>query len=371
MSPVKVLQLFASLGMGGAESRMMDVYRNTDQTVYAFDFLTMQDSVQHYEPELIASGTKVIHIQNPRQVNMFRHIAQLRRVMKEGQYDAVHAHTSYHCGIALLAAWLARVPVRIAHARTTGSKQHSVKSKISSWIGRLLIRLFSTERLAISKNAGEYLFGNMRFTVVPNTICVKNYMDESGEQTLALKKELKISETAFVIGQIGRFDEMKNHRFTLHWFAEYRKNHTDAHLVLVGDGMLRARTEALAKELGIDSAVTFTGVRSDVPTLIHVFDVLLFPSLFEGLGGVVLEAQAAGIPTVESENIPTEADLGLGMVIRCCLQDELSQWHKAVDRCRTYVSPDKHTISTAFDAHGYSIDAVRDTYCQLYKGKNK
>ncbi len=371
MSTVKVLQIFASLGMGGAESRMMDVYRNIDQTVYTFDFLTMQDGVQHYESELAASGARVIHIQNPRQVNVLRHISQLRRVMKDGQYDAVHAHTSYHCGIALFAAWIAHVPVRIAHARTTGSKQHSLKSKVASMIGRALIRLFSTERLAISRHAGEYLFGKMRFTVVPNTICVEKYMDVSAEQTKDLKNELKIPEHAFVIGQIGRFDEMKNHRFTLHWFAEYRRTHADAHLVLVGDGTLRAEMEAFAKDLQIGSAVTFTGVRADVPQLIHVFNMLLFPSLFEGLGGVVLEAQAAGIPTVESENIPPEADLGLGMVLRCRLQDELSCWSEAVDRCREYASPDRQTIEAAFDAHGYSIEAVRDTYCQLYKGKSK
>ncbi len=367
---VKVLQIFGSLGMGGAESRMMDVYRNMDRNAYTVDFLTMQDGVQHFEPELIASGTNVIHIQNPRKVNIFQHISQLYRVMKDGQYQAVHAHTSYHCGVALFAAWLAGVPVRIAHARTTGSKQHSLKSRASSVIGRTMIRLFSTQRLAISNNAGAYLFGKMLFHVVPNTICVSKYLDVSDSQIHAIREELKIPERAFVIGQIGRFDEMKNHRFTLNWFAEYRKPHPDTHLVLVGDGDLRPEMEALADQLDVRQNVTFTGIRTDVPKLIHVFDMLLFPSLFEGLGGVVLEAQAAGIPTVESENIPGEADLKLGMVTRCSLTDDFSVWSTAADACRSFQKPNIQEIMTAFNKYGYSIDAVTQTYCKLYRGED-
>ncbi len=369
MRKVTVLQVFGSLEMGGAESRMMDVYRNMDRDAYTVDFLTMKDGIQHYEPELIASGTRVIHIKNPRHVSVFRHIAQLHRVMKEGHYQAVHAHTSYHCGIALLAAWMAHVPVRIAHARTTGTKQTSLKTRIASCMGKGLIRAFSTQRLAISKNAGAYLFGNMSFRVVPNSICTAQYINSADAQIFAFKQELDIPQDAFVIGQIGRFDGMKNHKFTLQWFANYKKSHADAWLVFVGDGALRQEMEELAEALGIRRYVRFTGVRADVPQLIRIFNVLFFPSLFEGLGGVVLEAQAAGVPVVESENIPAEADLGIGMVTQCRLEAELSIWSAAVNACRSFAAPSKEEIAAAFDKNGYSIDAVTNIYCRLYAGE--
>ncbi len=371
MPSVRVLQIMASLGMGGAESRMMDVYRNVEKEAYTLDFLTMQDVVEHYEPELIEKGANVIHVKNPRQVNIFKHISELKKVMKAGKYDAVHAHTSYHCGVALFAAWLAKVPVRIAHARTTGSIQNGIKSRISSFIGRLLIRLFATKRVAISQRAGEYLFKKMSFDVVPNAICVDKYLETQKCEKGTIKQSLGLSENDFVIGQIGRFDEFKNQTFTLQWFANYRKTHADARLVFVGDGVMREEMEILAQALGLQNEVVFTGVRSDVPKLIHAFDVLFFPSLFEGLGGVVLEAQAAGIPTVESYNIPQEADLGLGMVYRCDLTDDFCVWNEAVDRCRTFVAPDTQTVRNAFDQTGYSIDAVTQTYCELYKGKKE
>ncbi len=365
----KVLQIFGSLGMGGAESRMMDVYRNMDRDAFTVDFLTMQDGTQYYEPELKAMGANVIHIQNPREVNIFCHISQLRKTMKQGKYQAVHAHTSYHCGVVLLAARLAGVPVRIAHARTTGSKQRSLKSKVSALIGRTLIFLFSTDRLAISQEAGKYLFGKQKFCAVPNTICVENYMNTTSQQAERLKEQLKIPKNAFVIGQIGRFDEMKNHRFTLNWFAQYKQDHSDAHLVFVGDGALYQEMEELAEDLDVRSWVTFTGIRSDVPQLIHVFDVLFFPSMFEGLGGVALEAQSAGVPVVESENIPAEADVKLGMVTKCSLNAELSVWSRAVDACRNFVAPSKQKIASAFDENGYSIASVTNTYCRLYAGE--
>ncbi len=370
MKNTKVLQIFGSLGMGGAESRMMDVYRNMDRDAYTVDFLTMQDGIQHYEPELKSMGANVIHIENPREVNIFRHISQLRKTMRQGQYQAVHAHTSYHCGVALLAAWLVGVPVRISHARTTGSRQRSLKSKVSSLIGRTFIRLFSTNRLAISQEAGNYLFGKQTFQVVPNAICVENYMNTTPQQADCLKQQLEIPKNAFVIGQIGRFDEMKNHRFTLKWFAQYSAAHSDAHLVFVGDGALRPEMESLAEALGVQSRVTFTGIRSDVSQLVHVFDVLLFPSVFEGLGGVALEAQAAGVPVVESENIPPEADVQLGMVTKCSLNAEFSVWSEAVDACRGFAAPCKEEITAAFYKKGYSIDAVTQTYCRLYTGEN-
>ncbi len=371
MKKTKVLQVFGSLGMGGAESRMMDVYRNIDKDEYSFDFVTMTDEISFYEDELNELNATVIHIKNPRKVSVFKHINELYRTMKKGKYDAVHSHTSYHCGIVLFAAFLAGIPVRIAHARTSGTKQVSKKTKVFNLIGRALIRLFSTKRLAISHNAGEYLFGKMPFTVVPNTICVSKYTDICADEINEIREELNIPQTAFVIGQIGRFDKMKNHKFTLKWFLEYRKLHTDAFLVLVGDGTLKSETENIATELELQDSIVFTGIRSDVYKLIHIFNVLFFPSVFEGLGGVVLEAQAAGVPTVESSAIPNEADLGLGMVVKCDLNDDITEWINAVEQFRSYKSPNTEIIKEKFEEKGYSIKAVTDIYCKLYGGKSE
>ncbi len=366
---LKVLQIFGSLGMGGAESRMMDVYRTLDKNECEFGFVTLQSDKQYYEDEIVSLGGCIHKLGSPREIGILRHIKELRACMKNGEYDAVHAHTSYHCGLAMLAAWAEHIPVRIAHSRTTGTKQSNPLKMLPILFGRCLINLFATSKLAISVQAGNFLFGKARFEVVKNSINLDKYHSAQKSDIPAIREELGIPQDAFVIGQIGRFDRMKNHTFSVEWFAQYLKNKPESFLVFVGDGPLREAIEEQAAGLGIKERILFTGVRGDVPRIIHSFDILLFPSLFEGLGGVVLEAQAAGIATVKSDTVPDETDLGLGLVKSCSLNDSFSIWNGAVDEAATVAKPEREKICAAFDKKKYSITATTERYLEIYGGK--
>lgn len=366
---IRVLQVFGALDLGGAEARMMDVYRCVDTQRYEFTFLSLSTEKQFFEPEIISRGGKVVKIKSPREIGLRKHFHQLRDCIRKGQYQVVHAHTSYHCGLVMLAAWMEHVPVRISHARTTGTKQNSVFKSTFLHLGRTLIQLFSTDRIAISQEAGNYLFGKKDFIVIPNAINVLSYQCPDPNRIAILKKELGIGNESFVIGQIGRFDSMKNHMFTLQWFSQYLRLNPDSILVFVGDGKLRDRILSRVHDCNLEEKVVFTGVRSDVNELIHVFDVVFFPSVFEGLGGVAIEAQAAGVPCVESDTIPLETDLGLGLIRRCSLSDSLKLWSEQVDCCRTMVIPSATTIYERFKEAGYTIEATTEKYCGIYQGK--
>lgn len=364
---LKVLQVFGSLNMGGAESRMMDIYRNIDRDVCEFDFLTMQTDHQYYEDEIISIGGKIIKIDSPRKTGILKHISSLYKIMKSGKYDAVHAHTSYHCGIVAMVAFFAKVPVRISHSRTTGTKQKSKLKSVFLSLGRCLVNMFSTHKFAISSDAGKFLFGKSKFEVVPNAIDTNKYLDILPDGISQFKSELSIAEDKTVIGQIGRFDSMKNHEFTLKWFLQFLKIKTDAVLVFVGDGPLRKDIEKQASELDIKDKVIFTGVRGDVPKFIHIFDVMIFPSVFEGLGGVVLEAQAAGVPSVVSDGVPHETDLGLGMVERCSLESDFCEWNNAILQSLSKQNVSQEEILYAFDNNGYSIKSVTEKFINTYR----
>lgn len=366
---IKVLQVFGSLNMGGAESRMMDIYRHLDRQKCQFDFLTMADEKQFFENEILSLGGKIIKIESPRSCGIVKHFLQLRQYMRIGKYNAVHAHTSYHCGLVMAAAWMEHIPGRISHARTTGTKQSGKIQAIFRRIGSVLINAFSTHRLAISKAAGEFLFGNHDFEVVPNAIDLEKYYQVKKSVLDSLAKEIGIKDQTFVIGQIGRFDLMKNQEFTVHWFSQYIKENAEAVLIFVGDGVLRVQIEEKVRELGLEDHVIFTGVRSDVNCLLHLFNVVLFPSLFEGLGGVALESQAVGVPCVESDTIPEETDLGLGLIKRCSLDSGYEVWNEAVDSCKKITIPSCDIISAAFDKKGYSLSRVMKRYLEIYGGK--
>lgn len=365
---LKVLQIFGSLNMGGAESRMIDIYRNLDRDICDFDFLTMlKDDNQYYEAEIEKLGGNIIKIDSPRKSGIFKHIISLYKIIKRGKYNAVHAHTSYHCGIVAMAAFFAGAKIRISHSRTTGSKQKSKFKRLFLSLGRSLVNIFSTHKFAISKDAGKFLFGKSKFQVIPNAIDVDKYIDVSNEEILSLKEEFKLSKDNFVVGQIGRFDPMKNHEFTIKWFAEFLKVKPNAILMLVGDGPLRQEIYKQCRTLEIEDKVIFTGVRGDVPKLIHVFDVMIFPSIFEGLGGVVLEAQAAGVPSVVSDNIPRETDLGLDMVNSCSLSASFDEWNDSVFNSLSKTKLKNQNIIEAFNQKGYSIASVSKKFIDTYK----
>ena len=366
LNQVKVLQVFGSLDMGGAESRMMDVYRNIDLSEVTFDFVSLSQGKQFFEKEIYSLGGEVFKVGSPREVGLFKHIKQLRICMKKKEYNAVHAHTSYHCGIVMFAAWLERIPVRISHARTTGSKSDSKFKKLGLFFGRLLIRAFSTERFAISEEAGRFLFGKTAFEVIHNSIDLEKYQNITNQEVKTLKNELSITESSLVIGQIGRFDPMKNHTFSIDWFEQFLKRSNNSVLVLVGDGALRGKIESIVKEKGLYNSVIFTGIRDDVPKLIHIFDVLLFPSTFEGLGGVAIEAQAAGIPVVESDTIPKEVDLGLGLVKQCSLTSGFYVWNNAVEESIQTIVPSKEEIKKKFIEKGYVLKSTIEMFMKTY-----
>lgn len=351
---VKILQCFASLHMGGAESRMMDVYRNIDRSKYSFDFLKMQPEEEYYESEIKALGGNILRVESPRICGFLEHIRQLRLCMKNGKYNAVHAHTLHHCGLVMLAAWLEHIPVRIAHSRSTASKHKNLSTKLFVVIGRILIRLFATKRLAVSFEAGKFLFGRSSFDILPDAIEIRKYQLNSSDSVLKSRRELNIPDEAFVIGQIGRFESMKNHSFTLKWFEHYLKKRAEAFLVLVGDGSLRNEMQAMSEKLGISDKVLFTGVRGDVPGILHLFNVHILPSIYEGFPNVVLEAQSAGIHSVISDNVPESVDIGLGLVSRVSLDAPLLSWDRAVEQnfpARTY-----EEINNAFSERGFTIE---------------
>ena len=365
---VRVLQVFGSLNMGGAECRMMDVYRNIDKSDVQFDFVTLTCDKQYFEDEIIQLEGNIIRIRSPREIGILKHISQLRKCMRDGKYTAVHAHTSYHCGMVMLAAFLEHIPVRIAHARTNGSKSQSKSQLISLLLGRVLINLFATKKLAISKSAGRYVFGNNAFEVLPNAIDTYKYQIEDIQEINNLKNELLIKDSDFVIGQIGRFDPMKNHSFTLKWFHEFIKSVPNSKLILIGDGPLKKEMMELSDSLGVSDRVIFTGIRDDVYKILHIMNVLFFPSQFEGLGGVAIEAQAAGVPVVESDAIPDETDLCLGLVKRVSLNDSFSKWTEAVLNSREVICPSYDTINQMFSQNKYVLSETVNRLVQLYKG---
>lgn len=292
--------------------------------------------------------------------------------MKTGNFDAVHAHTSYHSGLVMATAWCEHIRVRIAHARTSGCRRDNPWIRPVIAFGKTLIWLFATCRLAVSQEAGEFLFLENKFEILHDAIDLERIQSCRKTNIENRRRELSIPDNAFVIGQIARFEWIKNHEFTLNWFHHFSREHENVYLVLLGDGPLKENIVHLAEKLGISQKICFEPVRPDVGTLLPVFDVMLLPSRFEGLPGVVLEAQACGIPSIISDTITQEVDLGLNLVQRCSLNADYQEWDEAVLNAKKIPAGNEEIIRDAFIQHGMTLDVVLNRLMREYdKGRHR
>lgn len=169
---------------------------------------------------------------------------------------------------------------------------------------------------------------------IDNTAVIRNGINFSRFRNIPkskeeIRKENNIPEDAYVIGQIGRFAYQKNPEFTVEVFNELLKINDKAHLVLIGRGKQENELRKMASDLGIEDRVHILVGRDDVPELLKAMDVFIFPSRFEGLGIVLIEAQVSGLPCVTSDNIPFEAYQSKN-ITRLSLDAPKEEWIEAL-----------------------------------------
>ncbi len=229
---------------------------------------------------------------------------------------------------ALKAARKAKIPVRISHSHNTQYLTRNRIKKTNLSIIKRLIPKYATHLFACSSLAGNWLYGKNPFTVIPNAIEFEKFCFNP-QQREETRKALDISEGTFVIGHIGRFDYQKNHPFLIKIFKELALKKQDSKLLLIGDGSDLGNIQSQVKSLQIDQEVLFLGHRSDVPALLSAMDCFVLPSFFEGLGIVLLEAQANGLPCIVSDVIPKEVDIQ-GAVTFVDLAKSPQYWVKVI-----------------------------------------
>ncbi|MCP3029195.1 glycosyltransferase family 1 protein [Halobacillus sp. A5] len=356
------------MNRAGTETMLMNIYRNIDHDKIQFDFISYSRKEAHYDKEIEMLGGRVIRL------NQTNSVKELYQVMKNyGPYQAVHSHTLFHCGIANMAALLAGVKVRIAHAHTTDDEHTRLIKKLYISGMRKVIKYASTNYLACSKQSGNYLFGKQmleknEYSYFPNVIDYFSLIEKPQQKVNEFKLQHGLGNS-LVIGHIGRFIEAKNHTFLLKIMKVIVNKHQDAKLLLVGDGDLRSQLIEEAEELGIFNNIRFVGVRSDIETMLHSMDVFVFPSIYEGLGLVLLEAQASGTQCVVSNAIQPEADLGLELVSNLSLSDGPEKWAEVILEKAGQKEKNINKIINSFELNRYSLNAGISRLLKIYGGK--
>lgn len=307
---MRILQVIGSLDRGGAETFLMNVLRNIDRDKFSFVFLCYGDSTSDYDNEAIRLGAKIVRIPEFKDVGILQHIKDVRRVIRDNEIDVVHVHTYYNSVFSLIAAKLSGIRLRITHSHNTMSEANPGLSKrIYFVISKLGIALFSNKFLACGQEAGRALFlPGSQFAIIYNGINIKDF---SYDETIrkGIRKELNINDDETVVMHVGRFVEAKNHKFLIAIFDEYCQFNANSKLLLIGDGPLRPSIEHEVKRRALSDRVIFLGKRSDMTSLYNGADLLVFPSLFEGLPVVLVEVQANGLHSLVSDKVDESAKL--------------------------------------------------------------
>lgn len=307
--PIIVAQIMGKMVGGGVEAFVMNYYKNIDKSKIQFDFIIDSDSTFVPRKEIEELGGRIIEI--PPYQHIFKYMKELIKLFKKEKYEIVHSNINALSVFPLFCAKMACVPVRIAHSHSTTNKKEWKKNLLKN-ILRPFSKVFATKYFACSEHAGRWLFGSKFFDsnkvkIINNAIDVQKF-DYNIENRNKVRKELQI-EDKFVIGHVGRFIPQKNHERIIDIFNNYYNKNPDSVLILIGDGILKNQTEQKVKELGIDNVVHFLGVRNDVNELFQGMDTFLFPSLYEGLGMVLIEAQCSGLQCIASTEVPMEAKI--------------------------------------------------------------
>lgn len=343
------------MGSGGVESTVMNHYRAIDRERIQFDFVVTAGSTRVPLEEIVGLGGRVFTIPEYRApVHYFR---ALQDVLRAEQPPILHAHVNALSVLPLSAARAAGIPVRIAHSHSTSSPGEPVRNAIKGVLRRATRRV-PTAYAACSDHAARWLFGDSiadsgQVRQVRNAIDIERFRFSESARA-RVRDALGLDAGMLAVGNVGRLSTQKNQTFLLEAFAALVQRRPQAVLLLVGEGELERTLLTRARELGIEASVRFLGVRADTSDLYCAMDVLAFPSLYEGLGMVVLEAQAASLPAVVSAAVPAEATIDPGLVRTLPLDASPVDWARAIDEAASTIRP-REGIGAALADAGYDV----------------
>lgn len=321
--PVRILHVLGKLNMGGAESRIMDLYRNIDRDKIQFDFVVHTTEHCYFDDEVAELGGRIFSVPRFKIYNLLEYKKAWAELLEahtssdgNSEFKMIQGHMTSTAAIYLPIAKECGIKKTIAHARSAGVDA-GLKGKMTRILRRNLSKK-ADELFTCSKIAGISVFGNeaveagkVRF--IPNAIDVKRFAYNE-DTALSLRKELGIDDK-LVIGHVGRFHYAKNHEYLLRIFRDLCEDISilegemadiEPVLLLIGEGPRLREMKALAIELNIADKVMFLGNKSNIYDYYQAFDYFLYPSRYEGLPGTVVEAQAAGLPILMSDEICDE-----------------------------------------------------------------
>lgn len=284
----------------GITNVLFNYLKAMDTEGLQMDFVSINQPDEYYVREIEKREGQLFVL--PRLNGTVSYWKSLCNLIRKNRYNIVHIHGNSHTTVLeLTAARAAGCGVRIVHAHTTTCKYVVVHKLLAP-----MFHTLCTLGIACGESAGKFMFGKRPFTVLNNGVDIDKFTFNQEHRDAIRKKHGW--DGCRVLGHVGYFLEVKNQQWIIEILRELLNNDDTYRLVLIGNGKLREQVTSKAREYGILDKVTFTGKIDNVDEYLNAMDLVLMPSLFEGLPLSLIEQQANGLRCVVSDTITTEVD---------------------------------------------------------------
>jgi Glycosyltransferase len=327
----KVLQVLYSLKIGGAETFIINIDKNLKHDEVDFEYLVFKRVSEGYEDYVAGRGGVLGCVPTVRESgNPWKFVAHIRDYIEaNGPYDAIHIHTDAWGFLPVIAAHRAGIKTIVCHSHTARyADEVPFSDKVLLAVHRFFLKKLHARAIACGKEAGDSMYGQLPYVVINNGINTADFEAVTPGDISSLRKELGIGSGKVVV-HVGRFDDAKNQRFVIDLAEALHGRGVDCCFVLVGDGVLRESLKKRVEGSGSGSFIVMPGVRKDIPAILEMGSVFVFPSKYEGFPVSLVEAQCAGLPCVVSNAITSDADLGIVPYKECEL--DVSLWADVVE----------------------------------------
>lgn len=313
MKKIRVLEIIESTGKSGPRSLLRSLVHNLNKDRFKVEAIcsTLRDKDFYRDiQKMKEAGIKVIILQMRRNVHLLSDIIAFFKLcfyIKKGRYDIVHTHSSKAGFLGRLAARLmgARIIIHTPHCFCFEASDMNAMEKLFYFYIEKFAALFCDKIIAVSESQRQDIL-KRRLVNSGKVITIENGVDiykfsNNGKNILKKKQELGLSSSSFILGTVGVLNESKGHRYLIEATSKIIKEGYDVSLIIAGEGILRKDLETLRDKLGLNGRIKLLGFREDIPELLSLMDIFVFPSLWEGMSLALLEAMASGLPVISTD----------------------------------------------------------------------
>lgn len=357
----RVLIIIGNMGLGGAETHIMKVYRKINKNAFQFDFILNVPQECYYEKEIELLGGKCYRV-TPKSKSILKNYKDIKRIVKDNGYNIV-----FKCGEHAF-SWTEMKAAKSAGAKgrimrsTNSSLSGSLKSLLLHYLSRPLLNYYITDRIAPSIEAALWLFGPkyLKHTKIVNNAIDLDAYEYNDVKRKTIRSKYNIPENGIVIGHVGRFSVQKNHNFLIALLSHLVAKDDKFYLLCVGEGDLLSSVKDEIVKYKLTHHVILCGNQSDMQGYYSAMDVFVLPSLYEGMPNVVIEAQGNGLRCIISDTVTKDSDI-TGENFYLPLND-IEIWEQTVKN----IEIKRIDPKDSFVAKKYDIDSVTMIYENIF-----